>query len=95
MGKYGIAADPRDTEMADEPRDPVLHAPTELENLKTFECEGNQPEDALDLQNRSKGIRGVEANYALKLADNPPKRLKLDEYEVAMLGKSEPANCGN
>lgn len=23
----------------------------------------------------------------MKLADNPPKRFKLDEYEVAMLGK--------
>ncbi|XP_048570882.1 uncharacterized ATP-dependent helicase C29A10.10c [Triticum urartu] len=73
--------------MADEPRDPALHDPTELVNLKTFECEGNQPEDALDLQNRSKGIRGVEANYALKLANNPPKRSKLDEHKVAMLGK--------
>uniref|UniRef100_A0A453JPC2 Uncharacterized protein n=1 Tax=Aegilops tauschii subsp. strangulata TaxID=200361 RepID=A0A453JPC2_AEGTS len=61
--------------------------PAELETMKTLECEGNQPGATLYLQNRSKDIIGVEANYALKLADNPPKRFKLDEHEVAMLGK--------
>jgi senataxin len=85
--KYETAADPRVTEMADPPRDPAHHDPTGLETMKTFDSEGNQNGDALDPRIRSKNVRGVEANFALKLANNPVKRSKLDEHKVAMLGK--------
>lgn len=73
--------------MADEPRDPALHDSKELGTMQSFECEGKQPGDVLDIRNRSKVVKGVEANYALKLANNPAKRSKLDEHKVAMLGK--------
>ncbi|XP_051185779.1 probable helicase MAGATAMA 3 [Lolium perenne] len=73
--------------MADPPRDPAHHDPTGLETMKTFDSEGNQNGDALDPRIRSKNVRGVEANFALKLANNPVKRSKLDEHKVAMLGK--------
>lgn len=87
MSKYETATDTRDAEMSDAPRDPAHHDPTGVETMKTIECEGNQPVDALDPRNKSKNVRGVEANFALKLANNPAKRSKLDEHKVAMLGK--------
>ncbi|KQJ96146.1 uncharacterized ATP-dependent helicase C29A10.10c [Brachypodium distachyon] len=85
--KDDTAAEPSDTEMADVSKDPVLRAPTGLEPLKNLDCKGNQPGDDLDPCNRSKDVRGVEANYALKFTNNPAKRPKLDEHKVAMLGK--------
>ncbi|KAJ3678320.1 hypothetical protein LUZ60_002123 [Juncus effusus] len=36
---------------------------------------------------KSKEVKGVEASYALKFANNPTKRPKLDEHKEAMLGK--------
>ncbi|OAY84452.1 putative ATP-dependent helicase C29A10.10c [Ananas comosus] len=36
---------------------------------------------------KSKDVKGVEANYALKFANYPTKRPKLDEHKEAMLGK--------
>jgi senataxin len=73
--------------MADAPRDPAHHDPMGLETMKTFGSQGNQSGDAFDPQKRSKNVRGIEANFALKLANNPAKRSKLDEHKEAMLGK--------
>ncbi|XP_062200602.1 uncharacterized ATP-dependent helicase C29A10.10c-like isoform X2 [Phragmites australis] len=84
--KDDTAAESTDTEMADASKDPVPGS-TGPENIKFLECKGNQPGDDLDPCNRSKDVKGVEANYALRFANNPAKRPKLDEHKVAMLGK--------
>ncbi|XP_052134449.1 uncharacterized protein LOC127753031 [Oryza glaberrima] len=87
MIKDEAAAEPSDTEMMDVPKDPVVRGPTGLESTKNLENKGNQLGDDSDLSNKSKDVRGVEANYALKFASNPSKRPKLDEHKEAMLGK--------
>jgi senataxin len=65
----------------------LVHGSTGSENMQNFECKGNQPGDDLDPCNRSKDVKGVEANYALRFASNPAKRPKLNEHKEAMLGK--------
>ncbi|KAL5232329.1 hypothetical protein ABZP36_031105 [Zizania latifolia] len=87
MIKDEISAEPSDTEMTDVPKDPVIRGPTGLESMKNVENTGNQPGDDSDLSNRSKDVKGVEANFALKFASNPSKRPKFDEHKEAMLGK--------
>ncbi|XP_040384120.1 uncharacterized ATP-dependent helicase C29A10.10c-like [Oryza brachyantha] len=87
MNKDEAAAEPSDTEMVDAPKDQVVRGPTGLESTKNLENKGNQPGDDSDPSNKSKDVRGVEANYALRFASNPAKRPKLDEHKEAMLGK--------
>lgn len=87
VGKDDIAAECSDAEMADASKDQVLCGSTASENTQSSECKGNQPGDDLDACNRSKDVKGVEANYALKFASNPAKRPKLNEHKEAMLGK--------
>ncbi|KAF8779693.1 hypothetical protein HU200_002445 [Digitaria exilis] len=87
VSKDDTAAECSDAEMADASIDQVLRGPTASENTQNLECKGNQPGDDLDACNRSKDVKGVEANYALKFASNPAKRPKLNEHKEAMLGK--------
>ncbi|KAL5225398.1 hypothetical protein ABZP36_012037 [Zizania latifolia] len=87
MIKDETAAEPSDTEMTDVSKDPVVRGPTGHESMKNVENKGNKPGDDSDLSNKSKDVKGVEANYALKFAGNPTKRPKLDEHKEAMLGK--------
>ncbi|KAG8088068.1 hypothetical protein GUJ93_ZPchr0010g8483 [Zizania palustris] len=87
MIKDEIAAEPSDTDMTDVSKDPVIRGPTGLESMKNVENRGNQPGDDSDLSNRSKDVKGVEANFALKFASNPSKRPKVNEHKEAMLGK--------
>ncbi|KAJ1256198.1 hypothetical protein BS78_K066200 [Paspalum vaginatum] len=72
---------------AETSKDPTLRGSTGSEISQNLECKGNQPGDDLDPCNRSKDVKGVEANYALKFANNPAKRPKLNEHKEAMLGK--------
>lgn len=46
----------------------------------------NGPEDSAWVP-KQKEVRGVEASYALKLANNPGKRPRLDQYKEVQLGK--------
>jgi senataxin len=85
--KDDTAAECSDAEMADASKDHVLRGTTGSESTQNLECKGNQPGDDLDACNRSKDVKGVEANYALKFASNPAKRPKLNEHKEAMLGK--------
>ncbi|CAN6299882.1 unnamed protein product [Urochloa humidicola] len=85
--KDDTAAECSDAEMADASKDKVLHGSAGSDGMPNLDCKGNQPGDDLDACNRSKDVKGVEANYALKFASNPAKRPKLNEQKEAMLGK--------
>jgi senataxin len=85
--KDDTAAECSDAEMADASKDQVLRGSTLSESTQNLECKGNQTGDDLDACNRSKDVKGVEANYAMKFASNPAKRPKLNEHKEAMLGK--------
>jgi senataxin len=84
--KDDTAAECSDAEKVDASEDRV-HGSTGSDNMQNSECKGNQPGDDLDLCNRSRDVKGVEANYALRFASNPAKRPKLNEHKEAMLGK--------
>lgn len=84
--KDDTAAESSDAEMADASKDTVVRR-SASESVKVLDSKGNQSGDDLDLNNRSKDVRGVEATYALKFASNPAKRPKFDEGKEAMLGK--------
>ncbi|ONM00624.1 P-loop containing nucleoside triphosphate hydrolase superfamily protein [Zea mays] len=85
--KDDTAAECSDAEMVDASKDLVHGSSTGSENMQISECKGNQPGDDLDPCNRSKDVKGVEANYAFRFASNPAKRPKLNEHKEAMLGK--------
>jgi len=84
--KDDTTAECSDAEMVDVSKD-LVHGSTGSEDMQNSECKGNQAGDDLDPCNRSKDVKGVEANYALRFASNPAKRPKLNEHKEAMLGK--------
>lgn len=86
VSKDDTATDCSDAEMADACKDPI-HGSAGSESTQNLECKGNQPGEDLDPCNRSKDVKGVEANYALKFANNPAKRPRVNEQKEAMLGK--------
>ncbi|XP_017701394.2 helicase sen1-like isoform X2 [Phoenix dactylifera] len=83
---------PSNNEVGDAFKDAKVQDPSGSENNRTADCnyKGDALADGLEEPSsiaKTKEVKGVEASYALRFANNPAKRPKLDEHKEAMLGK--------
>ncbi|XP_038985487.1 uncharacterized protein LOC103707104 [Phoenix dactylifera] len=83
---------PNNNEVGDASKDAKVQGPSGSENNRTSHCnsKGDVLADGLVESSsiaKPKEVKGVEASYALRFANNPAKRPKLDEHKEAMLGK--------